>query len=312
MSFPKSFARKTKHRKPRFQLYQPGFNPDNSCWLPGDWITVSEEEWNGTKDDHVRMYAHVAEAAKKQHHRDDPTPMGSMTPAQRQAWEHFSGEASLQGRNQFGQPITMHIKMAGKRVQDSQASWMRKKGFRFFQAYLAPDGAEVNQVEEHELPEDLLLPADDRPNFWKEIVKTNQARQLELVKAFLRPPTAPPIKVGPIDDMALATVMSSLLEQEESIIRSEVLESRGSPDKLMSVEDEIAHYVAMRAEARKAMGDDLDRLLADYRKSHNELARENLDRCPSLGCYVLPEFRDDGSHDPWGPDDVPEPLPDEE
>ena len=102
MMFPKEVSRITSHKKPRYQLYQPGFNDRNSCWLEGEWINLPEKEWLARKDDHERMYASVGKDRRKQHHRDEPTSFTQMTDAQRQAWNHYRGNDTIEGRHQNG------------------------------------------------------------------------------------------------------------------------------------------------------------------------------------------------------------------
>lgn len=45
---------------------------------------------------------------------------------------------------------------------------------------------------------------------------------------------------------------------------------------------------------------------AAVKESHNSCARSNLDNSNGfLACYVLPQFKVDGTHEPWGDKDVP-------
>jgi hypothetical protein len=85
----------TKHKKPRYQLYQPGFNAGNSCWLEGEWLTVSREEFERRKITHTKMYGSFR--GLKQHHRDEPTPLDKLTVAQKQAYEFYSGDHLFDG-----------------------------------------------------------------------------------------------------------------------------------------------------------------------------------------------------------------------
>ena len=73
MSFPKKLDRVTKHKTPRYQLYQPGFNDANSCWLGGSWVTLPKDEWKQKKVAHKKLYGNLNKNANKQHHRNKGT-----------------------------------------------------------------------------------------------------------------------------------------------------------------------------------------------------------------------------------------------
>ena len=93
MTIPKQVVRVTKNNL--HQLYQPGFNNSNSCWLTGRWITIPKDEWNTRKKEHVLMYKNVGEEQSKQHHRNKGTSLKNMTKAQKQAWEFLSGSETF-------------------------------------------------------------------------------------------------------------------------------------------------------------------------------------------------------------------------
>src|SRR5512142_2541869 len=93
--FPKELARVTKHKKPLHQLYQPGFNISNSCWLDGGWITVPAQEWESRKAAHLELYKNLKKQAKSQSHRGPKKEVSALSPAEKQAYEYFSGTTIL-------------------------------------------------------------------------------------------------------------------------------------------------------------------------------------------------------------------------
>ena len=72
------------------ELYQPGFNPNNSCWLKGKWIKVPNEGFTECAAKHEALYANLDAETAKQYYRDPPTDKLSMTEAQKQAYKGTS------------------------------------------------------------------------------------------------------------------------------------------------------------------------------------------------------------------------------
>ena len=65
-------------------------------------------------------------------------------------------------------------------------------------------------------------------------------------------------------------------------------------------------YTKARKHAQEILGDQYNRLMNEGLEEHNECARSNLDSSDGkVFSYVLPEFNEDGSHEPWGDRDVP-------
>jgi len=77
MKIPGQFYRITKHKPPRHQLYFPGFNLGNSCWLEGDWVTMPKDEWEIRKDNHQRLFKKCRKEEGKQSHRGKGTPLAA-------------------------------------------------------------------------------------------------------------------------------------------------------------------------------------------------------------------------------------------
>ena len=122
----KQLFRITNHNKPKYQLYQPGFNPSNSCWLSGDWITLSKNEWEKQKGKHCKLYANLQKDTAKQHHRDKPTKLKDMTPAQKQAYQYYSGDMVFDAiyENEYYGGVS--LAMSGRSLKSSSELWLRK------------------------------------------------------------------------------------------------------------------------------------------------------------------------------------------
>lgn len=299
MNFPKELSRITKHKKPRHQLYQPGFNPSNSCWLKGEWITLSEDEWRARKDEHERMYARIH--TDKQHHRGGPTPLEDMTPAQRQAWKSFSGNKVIEGRHANGAVGPYSAGFAGDRLHPGTLAHMRKIGWKACRrCRLYSEGAVIEQAETFHLPDDILLDEEDAPDVTAEVVKQNRQASTDVFQGCLNGDSTS--SFGQFQEQM---AIQYLLEAEEEIIWAEWDASRGEPDPYTDLDEARARYAEMRKQARDSLGDRFDEAMARSRASHNSCARANLDNGDGqLFDFVLPEFHDDGSHEPVGEHDV--------
>ena len=72
----------------KYQFYQCGFNASNSCWLTGKWLTVPMEQYESERDDYERAHAKILAEINTQHHKNQSTPLKSMTPEQKKAWRN--------------------------------------------------------------------------------------------------------------------------------------------------------------------------------------------------------------------------------
>jgi hypothetical protein len=310
MSFPRKLDRVTNHKKPRYQLYQPGFNDANSCWLGGSWVTLPKEEWKQKKAAHKKLYGNLNKKASKQHHRNKGTKPKNMTAAQLQAYEHYSGEGMLEcmieahDGSQVLQPVS--VDMAGSSISTKSLKWLRDKGYKVLRKVKL--GKKVtDQAKEYNVPEDLISDetADDgNPIDWQQrVVDQNMKRFEEQFFYSLKCATDPNEPEG-MRGFAAMTMMGTLMLQEETIIRAEWEEQRGQPDEYTNLPRERERYARYRAELEKV--DNWRERYDESKKSHNECARFNLDNSSGHSySWVLPEFNSDGTHEPWGDKDVP-------
>jgi hypothetical protein len=307
---PEELVRITKHKKPRHQLYQPGFNDSNSCWLRGDWITLPEEEWHARKDEHARLYACVPKQIGSQHHRDGPTPPDKMTKAQKQAWEFFSGERTIEGRSRHGSVGPYSAPFAGRKPQQKAIAHMKQIGWKAFKrCRLYPDGEVIEQAEKFCLPEDILLDEEEAVNVTAEVVAQNRQRAVDMFESCLDTvrntmEVLGATKPGAMFESQMA--IQFLIDREEEMVQAEWDESCNKPDPYTDLPSAKQEYADKRRKAREVIGDAFDEMLARQRATHNSCARANLDNSEGrLFSFVLPEFDDDGSHAPMGPRDTP-------
>lgn len=113
----------------------------------------------------------------------------------------------------------------------------------------------------------------------------------------------------PDDSPILLVAARHLVEKEIEIVREEhYLELHpGAEDRPIDLDEERRTYVRWRRTLVDAMTQErFDPAYAAAKKDHNDCARANLDQSDgTMIDYVLPEFRPDGTHKPWGPKDVP-------
>jgi len=305
---PKALARITSHKKARYQLYQPGFNPANSCWLNGEWVTFSKIEWTKLKGAHMKLYAHVREALKKQHHRDKATPLKKLDPAQRQAYEFYSGDHMLEGQRN-GSVSPCRIRMGGNSPRPKDAEWLRREKFKFPRFIKnGPKAKSYDQLKGLNFPADLIEENKKAFDFVTAVVAKNRARTTDFFESSVTaitsepPPDAP--KGTEYQGFAARMAFSLLIDQEETIIRTEWEKGRGEDWLETSLENERGIYVGMRAKLKASVAN-FDEFYQSVRESHNECARKNLGDHGLLFCFVLPKFNEDGTHEPWGERDVP-------
>lgn len=301
---PTSFARVTSHKKPRYQLYQPGFNPSNSCWLEGTWVTVTEAEFEKRKKAHEKLYKGVRKAAEKQHYRDKGVALKNMTEAQRLAWEHFSGEATLEVRYPNGNVGSVGVNLAGRRISEVSLRWLRgHHGAKVIPKIIQPD-KKVHDQTKMGIPADLLTDDKEPVDVWKLVVKQNKEnfREFSKTTADMTTGKIPGAPEG-MDDFMAGVAVQHLFELEQQIIRNEISKK---PDPYETPEESIAEYVEHRAEMKEALGEKFEAIYNEAKATHNECERANLDNSKGLlFCFVLPKFNDDGTHEPIGPRDFP-------
>ncbi len=299
MPFPKSFSRVTKNRPPRHQLYVPGFNPSNGCWLDGSWMTLPEKEWKARRAAHDILFSDVRRRSASQSHRGRRRSVSSLTPAEKTAYEHFSGVMSIDCRDAQGSPQIISVRMAGKGVSEEGKKSMGLKGLLAYEKVRDPSGKVTNQARAFSLPAELVLPVEEPFFFWRSVVAENRRRFREYalygLEAFR--------KKEDHGRMGLMVFTQHLLQLEENIVREEHSLSAGEPpDPLSTLEEDRAEY----AELRKGLEAPVLKAYRAEKKTHNECARTNLDDSDgNLFSYVLPEFSPDGTHAPWGERDVP-------
>jgi hypothetical protein len=305
---PKALARITSHKKARYQLYQPGFNPANSCWLNGEWVTLTKTEWTKLKGTHAKLYAHVHGECKKQHHRNKATPLKKLDPAQRQAYEFYSGDHMLEGhRNGSVSPCRIH--MGGNSPRPKDVEWLRREKFKFPRFIKnGPKAKPYDQLKDLNFPADLIEENKKAFDFVTAVVAKNRARTTDFFESSVTaitsepPPDAP--KGTEYQGFAARMAFSLLIDQEETIIRTEWEKGRGEDWLETSLENERGIYVGMRAKLKASVAN-FDEFYQSVRESHNECARKNLGDHGLLFCFVLPKFNEDGTHEPWGERDVP-------
>lgn len=310
--FSGQLSRTTSHRTPKHQLYQPGFNPANSCWLDGDWITLSAEEFRRRKAAHERLYKGLHKQMESQHHRDKATALKDMTPAQRQAWEFYSGDQMLDGFRD-GVPSPCRVRMAGNAPMDKDAAWLTAKGYRFPRwVKHGPKAKPFDQLRGLRLPPGLVEEnSKDKPfDSLSATVRTNKKRMDDMFDSTLEAldgKDAPGGELMGMNFQQFSAMMAfqSLIRLEEDIVREEWERSMGDDDGLTDLEEERKKYADMRSRLKSKV-ENFEEALAQARASHNECERANLDNSKGhLFCFVLPKFNDDGTHDPVGERDVP-------
>ena len=176
---PLNWARMTNHRVPRYQLYQPGFNPSNSCWLHGGWITVRKDAWKRRKAVHTTMARIILAESKTQHHRDLATPVEKLTPMQRTAWEHSSGTSLLSCRSSHGHVLHVSVGLASDRITESSLKWLAEDGYRILSKTVHPcTEALAAQIEELRSTRPELIDECVKPvNVHETIIKQNTSRK---------------------------------------------------------------------------------------------------------------------------------------
>lgn len=308
-SIPKTFYRVTNHNPPRHQLYYPGFNPVNSCWLDGSWVTVSEADWVARKVAHQALFNNLGKKVAKQHYRDPGTSLDRMTEAQRTAWKHYSGDAYIEVQYENGYIGKMSVATAGGQIDAGGIAFMRQEKARLIPKVKQPDGSITDQQTMYsDLPDDLIAPTDDPVDVWKNIVAQNVQREFDMFKGAIEVAEKEAAVNPSMAAFSLGMAFTRLVMQEESVIRQEYDKERWGIDDPYQTPDEVkARYVEMRKMLVDACSaETFEGFYEQARKNHNSCARANLDNTDGvLFNYVVPVFHADGTHEPWGPRDVP-------
>lgn len=179
--FPRILDRRTNHKKTRYQLYYPGFNRENSCWLKGKWVTISKEEWEKTKDAHAEMYKNLNEDSESQHYRNPGIEISEMTEAQKKAWEVFSGNKYLSYVTELQTIGTCSVACAGEKVTNSQIKWLRRLNLKII-AKVILGGEIVDQTAS--LPDDVIHFNEEPIDPSKEEVVQKSKAKKSLAKFF--------------------------------------------------------------------------------------------------------------------------------
>lgn len=106
---------------------------------------------------------------------------------------------------------------------------------------------------------------------------------------------------------AAQMAVQSLIMKERAIIQAEYYKQECGKESFgFDPVNDVAEYVKMRADIKAKLGADFDKYYDSQRATDAKCARANLDNSNGkMYCYVLPRFNDDGTHDPWGPKDIP-------
>jgi len=303
LSIPKIFSRITKGGL--HQIYQPGFNNYNSCWLSGKWLTLPKEEWEKVKDEHELMYKDID--LKQNNYRGHSTNINKMNAAQKKAWEYFSGETYFDCYNEsnikYCKHLSIAVQLSGKSISEKSLKWFRKEylvnGFKIIKL-TSSDGKSKDQTKGYNIPKDILLNNDTPIDVTQLVIDQNLSREYSIAEETFK--NAPDDE----NDFMVQMAVYSIITMEESIIRSEWDAYNGKPDYYYNKKESAAKYAYLKKLGKEKLKKSFDKVYEKSRKSHNECARTNLDNCNgNIFCYVLPKFNDDGTFEPWGPKDIP-------
>lgn len=310
MSFPREFVRVTNHSKPRYQVYQPGFNPQNSCWVPGEWVTLKKPDWDAQKAEYEALAPIVRAASKKQHYRDPGTPVERMTPMQRKAWEFHGGTITFEAICANGRLDLVGVKVAGNTLRTQDLEWLRvhKKAKIIRYIKRGPNSKVVDQLAEITgVPEDLVH--DEVVDVLSLRTKQHWEGEYNTFLSFVESTKrgggrkAGMSLEGAVHAMSFLMVGQFLIRREEAIIRAEWELSKGK-EIYEPLADLVESYRQMRRDAADVQ--DIEGILVQARTTHNHCARTNLDNSNGyIAAFVLPAFNADGTHEPWGERDVP-------
>lgn len=296
-NFPTNVTRVTNHNPPRYMFYIPGFNPTNSCWLHGSWVTVSEDRYKREAKKHQKMFGDLKQKAGDQHYRNKGTAISKLSPEQKMAWEHFSGESVFTCYHKDTDKNThmVRVPMAGKGLSEESIKWLRKMGYCILPE-VSSYGKTYKQLRGiKNVPKDLIAKEEKVVDTVEATIKQNTDFFDEMAEASLKDGDSP-----------LGMGVHRIIELEEAIVRSEWNKSIGEEDPYEDVYDSAAAYKKLRKLAVKCLGaKEFNKRYTEQKNAHNECARANLGDRGMMYCYVLPKFKADGTHEPWGEKDVP-------
>lgn len=298
-AIPKVFDRVSKRNQ--HQLYQPGFNRRNGCWIDGNWITVYPDDWIMAAHGHAETYAEVHDQMAVQSHRNKPVAIKNLTKAQKLAWSYYSGDQDFnyvtpQGTYGIGRCKTQR----DKEILPKDIEWIRNREWKIVRQTVDYNGKVHDILKVLLVPEDLLTPTTDPPvDVWRHIVKENRSNMDGMgraaAKQALREDEDPRLR-GLMAGMAITT----LLEIEDEIIRDEwSFQQKGKPDRYTDRVESLQRYVALRGDLQESFGDQFQGWYDQIKETHNSCARHN-------HSWVLPKFNADGTHDPLTDENVPE------
>jgi len=281
--------------------------------LAGEWVRVPEEEFAQRAPEHEALYACVLADRTLQHHSGDGVSLEDMTPAQRQAWEFYSGNQDfylVSGQNIQG----ISIRMAGltpkeKDVEDVRKRWPHHK---LIPLELCPWNGVSDKRSEFDFPEDMWLDTDNPIDPQSLIVAQNVQRQRDMWLAQLASSQQDGQVPGSINgasfqEFCTQAVFREVLGQEQTILREEWNRDNGLQDPYDDIDGNIAWYKTMREKLAEIWDEKLvEETLVEWRIPHNDMARGSLDQTNGSGwVFVLPKFNKDGTHPPLGPRDKP-------
>jgi hypothetical protein len=299
MKPPREMTRITKTRKPKHQFYQPGFNIHNGCWLWGDWVDVTQAEYEALSQKHQADYGSVYQTS--QHHQNPGIALENLTPAQHQAWQFFSGSEIVSVFSSDGECLSVDLETAGANVRAVSVHWLRVNECKVLPRVRNGYTGEITrQLEGVSLPEDLWAPdTEPVPDPVAFTVKQNK-EDLRLFQAGMVEESS-----DEPSDFYASMAIRGLLRLEEEIIRTEWVASCGEFDPYADLEGDLKVYAEERYATQVKLGENFSALYERSRASHNECARHNRDS--GLFAFVLPVFHADGTHEPWGAENVPLP-----
>jgi len=254
-------------------------------------------------------------------------PLEKLTPAQRQAWKFYSGQQMLEAVVvDTGEVSPIYVNLCGNTPSHKDIKWLRDNGIQIPRRIKRGE-EETDQLEGLVFPDDLVMDAftDDKGEVadpWQSVVKQNQEREREMFDAMasMASGNIPPEQEEGMteEDRAVLSrpgmgnfmgmmAFTMLVSEEENIIRDEVHKAQTGNDSYLSdLPEARKRYAEMRQQLKDQFGEQFEAQYQAARKDHNGCARANLDNSDGhLFCYVVPEFHEDGTHEPWGERDIP-------
>jgi protein-tyrosine-phosphatase len=216
-----------------------------------------------------------------------------MTPAQRQAWNYFSGKSTYDCMCN-GHFVCAGVNMAGSHISPTSLEWLRKEGYKIIDK-ISRFKKETNQIKGLDLPEDIIHRTEKPVDTVRMTIDQNKARSAGIFEVCLKGGST-----GVSHPFMTELAVHHLIQLEEQIIRAEWEKTKKSPDPYDDHERDTNEYIQARAECKKVLGLEFQKYYEESRASHNSCAEANLKNSDRhLFCWVLPKFNDDGTHEPW-------------